>query len=287
MIPVLLALVSAMLFGVAYTFTKKGMDRKADTYNALITSIGVTFVLSAAAALWTSPLKSVVGRQVLPFVAAGVLVPVLSRLLLYMGFSQIGVARTAAVSGTTPLFSAFLALFALGEGLTVPAVAGIVLTVSGIVVISEPHRETKSWKLSGLSLPLASALMFAVRYTLSRYGLFTSPPLVGATITSATSLGVLILGWRLVPHPVLWRLPGAALRFLLCAGLAYTAAYWCLFGAMASEKLAIVVPLIHTDPLWSLLFTHLFLREQHPITPALVAGTCLAVVGSVLIIAGR
>ena len=176
MIPVALALGAAILFSVGAVLIQKSMEREAQTYHALLATIGVTFVLSAAAALLKFPLNVLVGRQVLPFVAAGLIVPVLSRMLIYIGYGKLGVARSISISGTTPLFSAILALLVLGETLTGVVVAGIVLTVAGIAVISEPHKETKTWKLSGALFPLGSALLFAIRYTLARYGLFTSPP---------------------------------------------------------------------------------------------------------------
>jgi drug/metabolite transporter (DMT)-like permease len=287
MIAVALALGAAIFFAAGSVLIQKSLERGAETYHALLASIGVTFVGSAIAALLLFPLDVVIGRQVLPFVVAGLAVPVFSRLLLFMGYGTIGVARTASISGATPFFSALMALLFLQESPTLLAVVGIVLTVGGIVVISEPHRETKTWKLSGVLFPLGSALLFGIRYTLSRYGLFTSPPLVGATMTSGTSVVVLALGGLLVPHRPLRSLRLPASGFLLGAGLLYMGAYWCLFGALAGEKLAIVVPLFHTDPLWTLLFSSLFLREKHAITAALVLGTSLAFVGSVLIIAGR
>lgn len=287
MIPVALALGAAIWFSVGSVLIRKSMDQKAETYHALLASIGVPFVGSVVAALLIFPPDALIGRQVLPFVIAGLAVPVLSRTLIFMGFEKIGVARTASISGTTPFFSAVVAFLALGEALTPGAVAGIVLTVAGIAVISEPHRETKTWKLSGVLFPFGSTLLFAIRYTLARYGLFTSPALVGSAITSGTSLMVLVLVGRLIPHRPLRSLSARARGFLLGAGFSYTGAYWCMFGALASEKLAITVPLIHTDPLWSLLFVSLFLREKHAITPALVWGTILAFTGSVLIILAR
>lgn len=287
MIPVALALGAAIFFSAGAVLVRKSTDHQAETYHALLGSIGIPFVGSVAASLLIFPPKALIGRQVLPFVIAGLAVPVLSRTLIFMGFEKIGVARTTSINGTTPFFSAVVALLALGEALTPRAVTGIVLTVAGIAVISEPHKETKSWKLSGVLFPLGSALLFAIRYTLARYGLFTSPALVGSAITSGASLVVLLLAGRLLPHRPLRSLSARALGFLLAAGLAYTGAYWCMFGALAGERLATVVPLIHTDTLWTLLFSSLFLREKHAITPALVSGTCLTFIGSVLIIAGR
>jgi drug/metabolite transporter (DMT)-like permease len=287
MIAVALALGAAIFFSAGAVLVRKSMDQEAETYHALLASIGVPFLGSVGAALLIFPPKALVGRQVLPFVIAGLAVPVLSRTLIFQGFEKIGVARTTSINGTTPLFSAVVALLALGEGLTPQAVTGIVLTVAGIAVIAEPHRETKSWKLSGLVFPLGSALLFAIRYTLARYGLFSSPALVGSAITLATSLIVLLLAGPLIPHRPFRALSLRARGFLLGVGVAYTGAYWCMFGALAGERLAITVPLIHTDPLWSLLFVALFLRERHAITPALVWGTCLTFAGSVLIILSR
>jgi len=287
MLPVALALGAAIFFSTGAVLTRKSMEREAETYHALLATIGVTFVFSAAVALWKFPLNVIVGRQVLPFVVAGLAVPVVSRMLIYMGYGKLGVARSISISGTTPLFSAILALLVLGETFSRVVVAGIALAIGGIVLISEPHRETKTWKLSAVLFPLGAALLFAIRYTLSRYGLFSSPALVGSTITSGTSLIMLALGGLLVPHRPLRELSLPTARFLAGSGLAYTLAYWCMFGALAGEKLAIVVPLLHTDPLWVLLFSSLFLREKHPITPALLWGTGLVFVGSVLIIAGR
>ena len=287
MFPVALALGSAILFSMGAVLIRKSMEHEAQTYHALLATIGMTFVLSVAAVLLKFPPSVLVGRQVLPFVAAGLIVPVLSRMLIYIGYGKLGVARSISISGTTPLFSAILAQLVLGETLTGGVVTGIVLTVAGIAVISEPHKETKTWKLSAVLFPLGSALLFAIRYTLARYGLFSSPPLVGSAITSATSLLVLALGGLLIPHPPLRSLSPPAIRFLLGSGLAYTLAYWSLFGTLAAEKLAIVVPILHTDPIWTLLFASLLLREKHPITRALLWGTGLVFVGSVLIIAGR
>jgi uncharacterized membrane protein len=60
-----------------------------------------------------------------------------------------------------------------------------------------------------------------------------------------------------------------------------------VFYALSQGKVVIVEPLVSTNPVLSLIFSAVFLRDVEAITPRVVLGALCTVVGTILVVTSR
>ena len=89
------------------------------------------------------------------FLLAGLIQPAFGFIVLMKAFERVGVARTAAIMGTSPLFGVSIAVLFLGERLGLSVAMGTVLIVLGVILLSleEGTEGAMRWKAMGLSIP--------------------------------------------------------------------------------------------------------------------------------------
>ena len=78
-----------------------------------------------------------------------------------------------------------------------------------------------------------------------------------------------------------------AVGFLLIAGVAAALGVMSSFFALSMAPVVLVSPIQSTNPLFSLLWSRLFLGHLERITPRVVIGTIMVVAGVALITIGR
>jgi uncharacterized membrane protein len=132
--------------------------------------------------------------------------------------------------------------------------------------------------------PLFGTFLLGIRDVVIRFGVSTYPhPGVGAWATVMTSVVALGGFW-------LWRRPrgegipplGGWVYFSL-VGAALGIGFVMLFFAFQSGQVVIISPISGTTPLFTLIFSALFLRDLEPLTLPLVAGVLCIVSGGVLV----
>ncbi len=103
--------------------------------------LAVSSLVLAGLILATRPLSvlaSVPPESVTLFAAAGAIHFIGGWSLLSLSQHAVGAGRTGSLIGTAPVFSAVLGALFLGEFLSLPAIAGLVMVVSGVILVS--HR---------------------------------------------------------------------------------------------------------------------------------------------------
>lgn len=277
MTAVLLALTSAVLFGVMTVTVRSGLARgtaaEAATLYTLVPALAVTLVAAAAQGGW-------VLADVWPFVLAGVLGPGLSQLLFTLAIRDAGASRTSVTVGTAPLFAVVIALVVLGEPVVAGVIAGAVLIVAGGLLLASERDRPAHVKASGLLLALACTLAFAVRDNLVRH--LATDTAVKPALAAASTLvagGVVTLTYLTARRVTLRVRP--ALPFLV-PGLAFGISYVCLFEAYFRGRVTVVSPLVATESLWGVTFSALFLRTEL-VGRRLVLGAACVVGGGILI----
>ena len=114
-----------------------------------------------------------------------------------------------------------------------------------------------------------------------------SDPIVGATITSTVSLVMLILtslisrmrgsdSWKL-------KFNRKALRYFGSSGLILSIAFLSYFMALSASSVVKIQPIAGTNPLFSVLFSYIFLQDREHVTIRSLVGTLLVVAGIILI----
>src|SRR5262245_24748637 len=105
---------AALCFSVAHILVRRGLVNS----NALTGSF-ISLATSAAAFWmllpWFVPLSALWAPAIIYFVVAGFFAPAVGQTLGYLGIERIGVARSAPIVNSAPIFSSLLAVFFLGE----------------------------------------------------------------------------------------------------------------------------------------------------------------------------
>ena len=147
---------------------------------------------------------------------------------------------------------------------------------------------TKRETIIGIMFAMGAAIAYGTNAVLVREGLNNgySTPLVGAAISLLA--GVLVLG------PITLRRTDSNLKqkkrsivFLILAGVGSGVGVMCNYFALNMAPVVVAFPIASTHPLFAILFTHLFLRRLERITPRLLVGAILVVLGIILIAIGR
>ncbi|MDZ7264544.1 MAG: EamA family transporter [candidate division KSB1 bacterium] len=137
--PQLLALFTAIAWGVGSYFEKKGL-----LMGNLSPQVGITirtFVALIILSLVSYPQWKTIpnaGPKALLYlvIGGGVLAGSVGLLLFYMAIKGAPLSRVLPIAFTSPLFGALLGFVLASEPITIKTVLGILLTVGGIVLLT-------------------------------------------------------------------------------------------------------------------------------------------------------
>ena len=133
-------------------------------------------------------MDEILSPELLIFVLVGLIQPGGTRYLAYLSVEKVGVAVTAPLRATTPLFSSLMAIMVLNEQLTAAVAAGTTLVVCGIILLSTREEKTGGWMNIFVTLPLLSAFVAGSTQVIRKIGLAQiSLPILGAAVTTGTS----------------------------------------------------------------------------------------------------
>lgn len=282
--PPFLALVSAFAFAVAAILQKRGL-LTASPLTAGLVSVTITAAFIWVLAVGTEPLSVLFTWKILPFVVAGVFAPGLARLFLFLGVDRIGVARSAPLAGTAPLFSVALAIVFLGERPTWLTLVGGLAIVIGGVLLSGGAGGGGRWRRIDLILPVLGALSFAIRDNLSRWGFREyAHPITAAAAAAAMSLAVIWLFAALQRGTGVVRGDRTSLWFFGLAGLGEGVGYISMWRALQLGEVSIVSPLQNSRTIFIIILTAIFLRDLERVTWRIAIASALVVAGVVAIL---
>src|SRR4051794_18063734 len=288
MLPVGLALVSAVLFGSMTTTLRLALRRLPDVELGAVVSTATAFVVAAVAVAIDPPHASEIRLvDVALFAAAGLLAPGASQLFFLRGVRDAGPARTSVAVGMAPLFAVALALAALHEPLRVPLLAGAILVVGGGVLLAGERTRPERFRALGIVFALASALLFSSRDVVVRWaaGDAPMPALPGAAVSMLAGLALMLVAYGLRARRPLP--PVRTLAAFVPAGLLFGTSYVILFEAYFHGRVTVVSPIVASESLWGILVAALVLRRSELIGRRLVGGAALVVAGGALIGAFR
>ena len=280
----LIALAASLSYAASGIAAKRGL-RYSTPITVTLVSVTIHAVTLSAAVLLTGGIPAVSWWVLFLFALTGTLQPII-RLFTYAGIHYIGASRGTTLRGAHPLFSTSLAIIFLGEQATVPVIAGTVLIVGGITLISWQTEAQRKPFAGGISV-IHSALLFwpgsAIRCVVMHLGLANEPLYLAAVI------GVVALPW-LASYIVLPR-KGAeqpvwnrqSMGAFLFAGVFETLGIVLVIAALSAGAVVIVSPIVATSPLWILLGTWLFLRGIEGLSLRTIAGALSVVAGTIAI----
>ena len=278
------AILSAMGWAMDSILVRMGA-RFSDVFAAAFLSFLVTALCLWTYIVFSFPLDLVWNPAVIYFVMSGLLQPLLARILYYEGMMRLGVSRAGTLRGTGPLFAVILAVIFLHERPGISVYAGVILTVLGVGLISYRRGAEGDWRLFDVVFPLGAGLVAAVSQNLRRTGLLIIPnPFIGAAVTTTTSLVIFSISLLVLGKVRLLRVDKKSVPFFAVASLISAGAQFLGFYSLTWADVSVMIPLINTTPLFTVLFSALFLRDLETVTSRVLIGTVVLVAGMVFII---
>jgi len=284
MLPQIIALVSAISYSATAISARLGLQHS--------TPLTATFVALCVrtVTLWTGVfviggIPEVATISIVLFVLLGVLQTATS-LFTFTGISKIGASRSVPLRSSYPLWSAVIAISLLGEEASVTILAGTLLVVAGVVLVTwQPGEKDSAYRWRHVFFPLVAALFAGIAFPVRRYALtISNEPLFFAALIAVVSLACLMMvvlsqsgGQRLV-----WNRK-AMLPFVLSGGFETLAAFLSLF-AVSIGRVVVVAPIVATSPFWNLLMVNFFLRGLERVNARTVIGTFCVMAGTISII---
>jgi DME family drug/metabolite transporter len=259
-----------------------------------VTNAAVLVVILVGLGL-TGTLTSLPVQVIAVVVVSGVIGLGVGDTLYMVGLKSVGVARAVPLAATYPLFSLLWATLLLGEPVTAAAVAGTVVILLGILLLSREGGDSTihfrgravAW---GVAASLLTAFVWSVSITLMDFAV-TMPGVVSGLGANYAVVTVRIAGMALLMlalAPLLDRKHGFLklswrTAALLCVGgLVANGLGWLLMNySFLNIAVSQAVPISSTTPLFSTLAGFLFFREK--LTRDNTLGAVLVVAGVVLI----
>ncbi len=217
----------------------------------------------------------------------------LSRLTYYFAIRRIGPSRTIPVASSTPAVIAFLAAFYLDEPVTLRMLVGLALLIGGVIIVvrSDPGHAGTGDPQSGRDRMLGwisagcTTLLWAVTGIMLK---------VAAQDVHSLAAAAMVM-W--VGAPVTWGIawiaglktpqvsfPRKNWRWLIAAVICQTAAIPAYSAALVRTLAVNVTSITALQPMVVIFIAHLFLREAENVTPRLVGGACLTMVGTLVVL---
>ncbi|MPZ77295.1 MAG: EamA family transporter [Deltaproteobacteria bacterium] len=279
----LIALAAALSYATSGIAAKRGL-RYSTPITVTLVSVTIHAVTLWTALLLSGGIPAVSWWVLFLFALTGTLQPII-RLFTYAGIHYVGASRGTTLRGAHPLFSTTLAIIFLGEQASLPIIAGTVLIVAGITLISwqtEAQRALFRWWHIGY--PLGAAFLAGISHPLRRYALgLANEPLYLAAV-----IGIVALPWlgSYIVLPTKGEQPvwnRQSIGPFLFAGVFETLGIVLVIFALSVGQVVIVSPIVATSPLWILLGTWLFLRGIERLTLRTILGALCVVAGTIAI----
>ena len=281
--PQLIALGAALSYAISGISAKRGL-RYSTPITVTLVSVAIHAVTLWIGLLVFRGIPEVSSWVLFLFLLSGLLQPLL-RFLTYAGIHLVGAAAGTTLRGSHPLFSTSLAIFFLGEPVSLAVIAGTTLIVAGVTLISwQADQRAASFRWRHLAYPLGAAVLAGVSHPLRRYTL----SLANEPLYLAAVIGIVALPWlasaTLLPgqkqKPVWDR---RAVGPFLLAGTFETLGILLVILALSVGHVVVVSPIVATSPLWIVLGAWLFLRDVEKLNWRTVAGAMAVVSGTVAI----
>ena len=282
MIVELLSLFTAVCYGASSVLARKGM-RDSNPMTGVIVGTLVQVILLAVLVI-ADPPEAFNWTAIGLFIASGIFASTLGRMFNYMSIERLGVALSATIIGSNPLFSTLLAALFLGEQVALSTLLGTVLIVAGIAAARSGGKAVKDLRSNALLLPIASATFYGASSVIRKAALNILPEsafgaVVGAMASIISFGAYLILTQRTDNFQFNW---GGG-KFFIINGVVVTLAWLAMFSALTIGKVSVVTALGGTNPLFSVVLSAILLKDSEELNSRIII-SCLAIVAGAMVI---
>jgi transporter family protein len=268
---VIYALIAGILWGVGPLLLKKGMTLSNVSTATLTMQIVSVLTLSAATGIRGEfHFAELSFAAFWPFVAAGAVGASFGKIFYYYGIDTVGASKSVSIKNSSPILTTILAVVILGERVTLPLAAGVVLIVAGIILLTrvQGRAEGSPNQIAYFIYPLLAALCFGINPIVKKIGVSTvSVPTFGALITQTTALIVMLTAGRLLNIKLKWeKVPMRSLGFFVLAGVMEALGSLLTFYALIYAPAVLVSPIWRISPLVTFVLAHFTLKGIEVVT---------------------
>lgn len=287
MAPEAIALLASISFALFAVYGWLGLAHSTPL-TATIVSLAARTITLGAAVVFTGGIPNFAYLALAVFVFLGVLQSATS-LLTFVGLQKIGTSRSQPLRNSYPLWSAGLALAVMHEQASLAVLAGTLLVVIGVVLISwKPETALPNYRWWHVLYSLAAGFLAGVAFPLRRYGLtITNEPVFFSFVVAVMSLlgSIPYILWNRSDQGLVWH-PRGVLHFFWSGFFEALGALLTLI-ALTTGRVVIVSPIVATTPLFSLIISLIFFRGKEQVTGRTILGTVAVVVGTIAIALGK
>jgi drug/metabolite transporter (DMT)-like permease len=287
MLPIVFGLLTSLCFAIASLLAQRGYFAAPAPWGAWVTiAINALFLLAAHFILYSD--TRLFSADNLIFIAVGLFVPGVTRVLSFRGIRAMGSSVTSTIVNTTPMFSTVLAILILEERPAPLVVLGVALTVGGLVTVSWGGEKT-SYKKSELIYPFLCALLFSMKDVAVRWGLGGGggQPILAAGIAALTSTIEIFLITRYLHGEQFVLPPAPVARWFMGSGIFTGASFLFMYLAYSLERVSIVAPLVNSYTVFVSILTPFMARRIETVTARKLAGAALVVAGIFAVSLGK
>src|SRR6185503_16999462 len=279
----IVAIFSAMGWAADSVLVRFGL-RNSNIFAAMLVSYTVSISCMWSYLITTTSLDFLRSPAMIYYLISGSMQPLFARALFYEGITRIGVARAGPLRGSEPLFATAIAITIFHEQPGWWVFLGTVLIVASLWLISGRQQGDMKWRLVDALLPISAGLISAVSQSLRKQALKIIPdPFVAVAVVTTVSLTLLLLFAFTTKRNSQFRTPPRSLIFFVCAASLATLAQVANFIALGRGQLSVIIPLLNTTPLFTVLFSAVFLRKIETVNLRIIAGAATMVAGILLI----
>jgi drug/metabolite transporter, DME family len=255
---------------------------------ATVVSLAARTVTLGAAVIFSSGIPDYKAAAMAVFVSLGILQSAIS-LLTFIGLQKIGTSRSQPLRNSYPLWSAMISIGIMHEQANMAVLAGTLLVVAGVVMISwKPETVTPSYRAWHVLYSLGAGFLAGLAFPLRRYGLtITNEPIFFSFVIASVSLigSIPYILWTRSDRGLVWHRKGV-MHFCL-SGFCEAMGALLTLVALTNARVVIVSPIVATTPLFSLLISLIFLRGKEKVTKLTILGTVGVVGGTIAIALGK
>lgn len=287
MLPIFFGLLTSICFAVASLLAQRGYHVAPAPWGAWITIAANAVFLIGCHFIIEGDSRFLV-RDNFIFIAVGLFVPGVTRVLSFRGIRTMGSSITSTIINTTPMFSTLLAVLILGERPAPLVLLGVMLTVGGLVTVSWGGERT-AYPKSELLFPFLCSLLFSMKDVAVRWGLAGggSQPVLAAAVAALTSTLEIFLITRYLQGEKFVMPPLAVARWFIGSGIFTGGSFLFMYMAYSLERVSIVAPLVNSYTVFVSILTPFMARQIERVTVRKVAGAVLVVAGIFAVSLGK
>jgi drug/metabolite transporter (DMT)-like permease len=268
-----LALVTSLTNALGVTLIAKGM-KSAKPIVAAFYSVAIQTIILTTLLLTRFPQLNIVA--VAFFALGGILSLGVGRLLNFVAMRGIGVAKTSALIGSSPVITTILSIIIISERPDIPTIIGAATVAVGIALISG----AAGFKIEkALLVGLGSALAYSLSNIASKSGVQIQPdPFLSTTIGAVSGLLFISIYLALTGQTRDLSINRSSLAYFAATGVLSSVGWLTMMQAFETGPVSVITTIVYSYPLFALLFTRFLIREEK-LTVRTVAGSVLIVVG--------